>query len=239
MPVPTETFALAAAAEPRLIHRIPASPTPYSLLPAPPPSPSPFDRPEGSFAARAFGNATHAFLELLATRIAAGATLATLLAELRSWQPRIAAVLRANGIAPTDVDRYTQNVLRALAKTLNDPDGQWLLAPHPQAASESSVTTPTETLRLDRTFLAGPTPQSPGTDHLWIVDYKTSSHGTGDLQGFLAEEKRRYAPILETYARALANNQPQPIRLALYYPLLSHLLWWEPPSTVAISLHPL
>jgi ATP-dependent helicase/nuclease subunit A len=225
---PTVLESLAASAAPRLIQRIPHLPS-SSLSSSLLPLPSSFARPEGSFSARAFGNAMHAFLELLATRIAGGATSAALLAELPGWSPRINAVLRANGLAPADVDRFTSNILRGLTRTLNSPEGQWLLAPHAEAATESSLSSPTETIRLDRTFLAGASPLAPGADHLWIVDYKTSTHGPAGLDAFLNEEKNRYAPILENYARELSTQSEHPIRVALFYPLLPRLIWWEAP----------
>ncbi len=232
MPRPSEptTLALAAAASARTIQRIPSiSPPslPSSLFPLPFPS---FPRPEGSFSARVFGNTLHTFLELLATRLTANATPSQLLAELPTWQPRIAAILRASGLSPAEITAHTTSVLRGLTQTLTDPNGQWLLSPNAESASESSFTALGDrltTLRLDRTFLAGPTPLSTGTTHRWIVDYKTADHGAGDLDVFLARERAKYAPQLETYARELASQIQQPIQLALYYPMLPHLIWWR------------
>ena len=226
MPSPAQPLrlSLAAAAAARQIQRIPQLlPTlPSSLFPLPFP---PFPRPEGSFSARAFGNATHAFLELLATRIASGSTIPQLLAEFPTWQSRIAAVLRGSALSPTEITRFSANILNGLNKTLKDPEGQWILAHHPEAASESALTSDEATLRLDRTFLAGPTPLSAGTTHLWIIDYKTSTHGSANLDAFLISEKAKYAPQLETYAHSLDGLHP--IRLALYYPMLPNLIWWE------------
>jgi ATP-dependent helicase/nuclease subunit A len=229
-PQPAPTFAIAAAAVPRIIERIP-------ILPGAPSQTAPsfevgsirFDRPDGGFAARAFGNAMHTFLEHLAAKLAIGATIPALLAELPSWSPRIAAVLRASGLAPADIDRYTADLLRGLTRTLNHAEGQWILAPRTGAASESSLTSWHEelsTIRLDRTFHAGPAPLADGSGYLWIVDYKTTSHGAGKLDAFLDAERRKHAPQLEAYARELAAAKP--IRLALYYPMLPQLLWWEP-----------
>jgi ATP-dependent helicase/nuclease subunit A len=185
-----------------------------------------FDRPEGSFDARAFGNAMHAFLEVLARRIAAGAATAALLDELPTWSTRIATVLRSSGLAPAEVPRAAANVLRGLTRTLEDADGQWILAAHPQAASESSVTVGDATIRLDRTFLAGEKPLTQASTHLWIIDYKTGSHGSEGLEAFLAREREKYTPQLEAYGHHLAA-QGLPVRLALYYPTLPKLIWWS------------
>ena len=231
MPAPTVVLDLAASTAPRMIQRIPSSAIAPSL-PSSVAEPHPlFSRPEGAFAARSFGNAMHAFLELLAQRIASGTTIADLTAEVLTWDTRIAAVLRASGLAPTETDRHAANILRGLTKVLNHPEGQWLLAPHPQATSESALTSsdPTQPgIRLDRSFLAGPTPLTIGTTHLWIIDYKTATHGSTNLDSFLTQQRAHYATQLEAYASQLAATSP-PILLALYHPLLPHLDWWPAP----------
>ena len=133
------------------------------------------------------------------------------------------------------VERLTERVLQALRLTLNDPNGLWLLSPHKGAASEYALTawsTQRSTYRIDRTFRAGPEPGSPGPGMLWIVDYKTTIHGAEGLDAFLAQEREKYAPQLEAYAAILQQTagyrtkDELQIRLALYYPLLSKLIWW-------------
>jgi hypothetical protein len=59
----------------------------------------------------------------------------------------------------------------------------------------------------------------------WIIDYKTSRHEGTDVQAFLDREKSRYQPQMETYARLLAG-ETRPIRLGLYFPLLSGWRAW-------------
>lgn len=187
-----------------------------------------FTRPEGSFQARAFGNATHTFLELLTHRIANGELCEDLKSKLPAWSPRIQTVLRAAGLAPASIVQQTATILRSLSRTLEDSHGQWLLTSHPEASTETVISTPTETIRLDRTFLAGAEPLSTGQTHLWIIDYKTGSHAVEGLEAFLEAQKKTYAPQLETYAGHL-KQRGKPIRLALYYPALATLLWWAYP----------
>ena len=229
---------LAATSElprpPILIDRIPHHHMPAArATPNAPPQPVPphFDRPEGSFSARAFGNTTHAFLQLLAERAAQGTPLHQLLHELPTWSPRITALLRASGLAQSEIQRSTTNILKALENTLTDPAGQWILTPHPESASESSLISwqddTTRQLRIDRTFLAGPTPLSQDTTHRWIIDYKTTTHSRQNLDAFLEEEKQKYRAIMERYATQLPPT-PHPIRVALYYPTLPALTWWNP-----------
>ncbi len=214
-----------------------------------------FSRPEGSFAARSFGNVVHAALESLATRIAAGQSPEELLAELPTWLPRIVALLRADGLPHATVNRLARETRSALENTLRDPDGHWLLAPNSCAASELALTAwparhaPAEqsapaatrpasirpvSIRIDRIFRAGPKPHAPGEDILWIIDYKTTApHSSTSLENFLVRQRATYAPQLETYARILTQlphppdlPAPKEVRLALYYPTLPHLFWW-------------
>jgi ATP-dependent exoDNAse (exonuclease V) beta subunit len=250
-PVPN-LLQLAAAAAPAL-QRLPASFDPAARfaearsrsLPSGEPDPGigqahrPFSRPEGSFAARAFGNAVHACLEMLAERRLNHAAAASLLAELPSWNSRIAALLRAHGLPRPLVVHYTRETLAALENTLRYPDGLWLLEPHHQAKSEFDITAWPQSrdaaapasVRIDRCFHAGPQPQSHGEDFLWIVDYKTASHGSSGLEAFLADQRAAYAPQLEAYARILAPARSLPlsqVRLALYFPAIPRLIFWQP-----------
>ena len=225
MPKPQILERLAANAPAlRYISRIPERPQPAPAAAEPEPSSRLFERPEGGFAARAFGNAMHAFLEIAAKRIADGTTFDALLLEVPQWQPRVTAVLRAAGLAPAEIARLAANVLRGLTKTLEDPEGRWVLAAHPRGASESSLASLEMAVRLDRSFGAGAKPLAPGTDHLWIVDYKTATHGPDGLEEFLAGEKMKYAGQLETYARAIAADGA---RVGLYYPMIPRLVWWH------------
>lgn len=201
-----------------------------------------FSRPEGSFAARTFGTVVHICLEVFAGRILDGATPPALLAELPSWAPRIAAMLRSDGLPQATVADYTRESLAALNNVLGDHDGRWLLDPHSRSASEFALSAWPDSqavrpasIRIDRVFHAGPKPHAPGEDFLWIVDYKTTPHSLAGLEGFLAEQRETYSPQLETYAHILARVRSislSNVRLALYFPAIPRLTWWNaPPSS--------
>jgi len=53
-----------------------------------------------------------------------------------------------------------------------------------------------------------------------VIDFKTGSHEGGDLAAFLDREVSRYRPQLEGYIALAAALGPQPVRAALYFPLL-------------------
>ncbi len=130
------------------------------------------------------------------------------------------------------MQRQAATVLRALTQTLADAHGRWLLAAHARASTETAQVVWLDQeeaparLRPDRTFLAGAEPLAAGGTHLWIVDYKTASHGADGMEEFLAEQREQYRPQLEAYARMLAEPGVA-VNLALYYPLLQRLVWWR------------
>ncbi len=250
---PQETgLALAAASEataepPPLLHRLPSGFDVQASLATSPPltqtrahanhqtSPTPA-RPEGSFAARVFGNAVHTFLDLLAQRMAAGTSYEAVLREIALWTPRVTAVLRAGGLPPAQAERLAQRVLSALTNTLQDETGRWLLASHPGAASEYALTAWNEkptTVRFDRTFHAGPEPCTHGDTHLWIVDFKTATHGREGLDAFLKQQRTQYEPQMRTYARTVAPSEA--VRLMLYHPLMPAHTWWVDDGPTAMQ----
>ena len=189
-----------------------------------------FARPEGSFEARAFGNAVHSFLELVTRQLAQATGGEEMLREVAGWGPRISSVLRSDGLSAARVERLTERVKTALENMLQDPEGFWILSHCNEAASELALTSWDETrrsVRLDRVFRAGAMPQVQGNDYLWIVDYKTTAHGREGIEAFLAGESKKYGTQMEAYARIM-KQAPGKMRLALYYPMIPRLCWWVP-----------
>jgi ATP-dependent helicase/nuclease subunit A len=190
-----------------------------------------FERPEGSFAVRAFGNVVHRYLQVIATRLDSGATCDDLLAELPAWESRLLASLRGEGLPPALATREAVRAGRALSLTLGDPVGRWILSPQNSAASERSLTMAAQdarSLRVDRTFVAGDEPLSSGQGCIWIIDFKTTERGSRSDIGFEATEIAKYSEQLETYA-TLRRSLPDghlPIRLGLFYPLVPRLIHW-------------
>jgi ATP-dependent exoDNAse (exonuclease V) beta subunit len=188
-----------------------------------------FERPEGSFEARAFGNAVHGFLEMLTRPLSEGVAVDTLLRDVVGWGPRVAAVLRGDGLPPASVQRLAPRVLTAVENTLRDAEGLWVLCAHEDAASEYALTSWVEarsSVRLDRVFRAGPTPLADGSECLWIVDYKTTTHGGEGVEEFLTRERAKYSAQMGAYARII--KAAGEVRVGLYYPMLPRLVWWVP-----------
>ncbi len=197
-----------------------------------------FARPEGSFGARAVGNAIHAFIERLSREFVARLPESAvellprqLQQELPSWRPAIRATLLAGGLSPAEAGRAVETVQRALNNFLESRAGRWLLLPHTNSAVESSWRSRangfTGQIRIDRSFFAGSQPFAAGDNTLWIVDFKTGDHD-GDIQSFMQAERLRYEPQLQTYAEVLLPSLPAltPVMLALFYPLMGRLEYW-------------
>ncbi len=178
------------------------------------PAPALFPRQEGSTASRARGVVIHALMEALAK----GSPPEQLPALARRS-------LRSAGAPETAADELTTLVLRATQSAA----GQWILAAHPEAAAESAFQLwdrdgNLRTLRVDRTFLAGPEPGSAGTTHRWIVDYKTGVSGVPS-EAWRGAQKALYGPQLELYGLTLGDARP--LRCALFYPEIREAVWWD------------
>ena len=181
-------------------------------------------RPEFEWAGQAavhVGSVVHGELH----RVAEDGIAAWDAARVTAHSRRFEDALRLLGVEDGELAWATARVVRALQQVLDDPTGRWLLANHPQARSELTVTVVSDStlqhLRLDRTFV-----DARGTR--WIIDFKTSAHEGGARDAFLASEVARYRPQLERYASALSRLEDRPMRVGLYFPLLQTFEDWEP-----------
>lgn len=240
---PLRGLALAAASaaedegdlpQPAMLERLPAGFDPLARFVRPASSPLPeieparprSQRPEESFAARSFGNAVHTLLELAARRLAEGIEAGELAREALGWKRRAAAMLRADGLPPALVERLAGRVIVALSNTLREPIGRWLLGARVDARSEYALTIAAERsirVRMDRVFRAGASPGTEDAGCLWIIDYKTGSHGAEGVERFLEQERGKYAAQMEGYARASGAEE---VRVGLWYPMMGRLVWW-------------
>jgi ATP-dependent helicase/nuclease subunit A len=144
----------------------------------------------------------------------------------RALHRRFNAELAELGVPHERRETAAAKAVDAIGRTLADPRGCWLLQPsHRDAESELALTGVVErgvvSVVIDRTFV-----DQAGVR--WVVDYKTSSHEGAGLEEFLDRERERYRPQLERYAQLLRGLGDGPIRLGLYFPLLSAWREWNP-----------
>jgi ATP-dependent exoDNAse (exonuclease V) beta subunit len=164
--------------------------------------------------ARLAGTVVHRWLYRMAQDSvpAAGALPEGFDATTRRW-------LFELGAGPEVHPSIVSRVRAALQGVTNDARGRWILAR--QGAAELALTGVhggrLRSIVVDRVRV-----DEEGCH--WIVDYKTSTHEGGDLEGFLAAESRRYRAHLQTYAAIYANYAKVSVRAGLYFPLLARFV---------------
>lgn len=162
--------------------------------------------------ARHVGTVVHRWLQRIAQTGLANWDRTRLDAE----RAAMAAALAETGIARDRVGKLAERVHAAVAATLTDEHGRWLLADHEQARCEFALSGFVDDRLvhavIDRCFVADGV--------RWIVDYKTGAHEGGDPEAFLDREQQRYRSQLEDYAQLFTALEDRSIRLGLYYPML-------------------
>ena len=99
-----------------------------------------FERPEGSFAVRAFGNVVHRYLQLLAMKLQAGVDPEDLLRSCRRGSRDWRRACAERGLRRRLAAREAARAAEALGVwRLRDPVGRWILSPHASAASERAL----------------------------------------------------------------------------------------------------
>jgi ATP-dependent exoDNAse (exonuclease V) beta subunit len=165
------------------------------------------------------GTALHAFLQ----RIAREGLEAWDESAVRSRRGLFRTVLANLGVPQEELGETAERVETGLLRALRDPRGRWVLEAHADAECELSIAGLIEgklfEAVIDRTFV-----DEQGVR--WIIDYKTSDHQGSDVDAFLDNERTRYQEQLERYARLLFQRDARPIRLGLYFPLLSGWREW-------------
>ena len=182
----------------------PAAPLPRLALGSPMAADTPEYRWVGS-TARAIGTIVHAELHRLSLDSVAG------FAGYDAWLAEL-------GVAPQEHASASRIVRQALERTLADARGRWLLSgAHREAHSEWRLTGLYQgrviNVIFDRMLV---------DEHgqRWVVDFKTSMHEGGARQQFIDSEAERYRPQMQRYRALAAQLGSEPVRVALYFPLL-------------------
>ncbi|MGH8705990.1 MAG: UvrD-helicase domain-containing protein [Burkholderiales bacterium] len=137
--------------------------------------------------------------------------------EVKGWDAKRVESLRA-AFERDLYRRGVQNpgpaaelVVTAVRNSIADERGRWILGPHPEAKSEYRLRTAARGFIIDRLL-------RDKEGRRWVVDFKTSRHEGANVEGFLDEERKRYAAQLDAYAAALGGASR-----GLYFPL--HAGW--------------
>ncbi|NNL62302.1 MAG: UvrD-helicase domain-containing protein [Woeseiaceae bacterium] len=127
--------------------------------------------------------------------------------------------LRETGIGDAVATDVVTRVEQAVAGTVADERGRWLLEGdgYAELALTGVYDGEVESIVIDRLRV-----DANGTH--WIVDYKTSTHEGGDLAGFLDAEVRRYTAQLQKYRAIYEAYSGHSPRCALYFPLLQEFV---------------
>ncbi len=161
---------------------------------------------------RHIGTIVHAWLARAAD---SGELLSAL--QIDAQHERLEGELRRQGVAAAERPEAARIIAAALQRTFADERGRWILARHREAYSELPLTGLSEgrlrSVVIDRCFV-----DETGTR--WVIDYKTSRHEGGGLDAFLEQEMQRYTAQLSVYAALARALGPEPVRVALYFPLL-------------------
>jgi len=133
----------------------------------------------------------------------------------------VLAELARAGVPEHERAQAGATVVDALTRTLGDERGRWILdSRHLEAHSEWELSGLSggllRSVIIDRCFV-----DERGTR--WVIDYKTSAHEGGGLDEFLDQELDRYRAQLASYRDLARGLGPQPVRAALYFPLLGAL----------------
>ncbi|TAN23304.1 MAG: hypothetical protein EPN33_05225 [Acidobacteria bacterium] len=186
----------------------------HAVSGATPPSEAPQALHVAGALSRRIGVAVHAMLQAMAD------------VEPLAWDPaRLDLCLRNAGVTTADLAAAHTEAAAALDRTLADEQGRWILSPHEDAHTEWTLSGLSggalQHAILDRSFLAN--------GIRWIIDYKLSTHQGTRLEAFLFQEKLRYQPQLNAYGAFLYSLDPlHSVHCALYFPLLSSFLSWQP-----------
>jgi ATP-dependent exoDNAse (exonuclease V) beta subunit len=133
--------------------------------------------------------------------------------------------LQNMGVPESELNSAVSRVDAALKQTLQDERGSWILSDQnsdtrSEYALSSVLNNKLVNVIIDRTLI-----DSEGCR--WIIDYKTGMHSGADTEEFLDREQERYCRQLERYAAIFSKLEDRPIKLGLYFPLMSGWRSWD------------
>jgi ATP-dependent helicase/nuclease subunit A len=146
------------------------------------------------------GTLAHLYLEL----IAKGHFDARKLAQA---EPAMCLWLRQQGHTTHQIETAASQVISALQRTLQNPQGQWVLKDHSQAKTEFAlISADGEKHVIDRTFVEN--------NIRWVIDYKLGLEVTEANAEIVA--KQQHAEQLARYAK-LFSSEGLPVKQAILF----------------------
>jgi ATP-dependent helicase/nuclease subunit A len=125
--------------------------------------------------------------------------------------------LQKHGATPTTLAQNAEFILNGIERALQDTRMQWIITTeheaHAEFALSALIARKFKNLVIDRTFI--------DRDNVrWIIDYKTATLNSADLEYFLQHEQQKYLQKMRQYAIAIKQLDNRPIRLGLYFPFV-------------------
>ena len=155
----------------------------------------------------------------------------SLSAELKArWRDQLRTLL-----VPSDrLEQAVRRIAQAIENVQQDEQAHFIFKDYPDAKNEMSLSVfengQVKPYRLDRTFT-----DEQGTR--WIIDYKSTASRDPDPVAFAQQQvQERHKSQLEHYGNLFnqlnkSTGVTQPIRLAVYFPLLKQLVHWSLPAS--------
>ena len=167
--------------------------------------------------ARRVGSLVHAELHKMDLASLDEAAIHAREGQFRRW-------LERNGVPEDRLNPATARVVEALLGVHRDPRGRWILKRWVREDLREYALSgygqgEFSRVVFDRSFI-------DDSGVRWVIDYKTSQHLGGGLELFLDREVERYRSQLARYGRLARRLGPEPVRLALYFPLMRAWREW-------------
>lgn len=130
------------------------------------------------------------------------------------------------GVLASNLTEAIQISHRMIENCIHDVRGKWILHDHLDAHSEYAISTiidnEIKNFIIDRTFV-------DDENVRWIIDFKTSTFTTGQLDTFLESEYEKYKGKMQSYYQAFQQKQEnRAIHLGLYFPAIPAWKAWAP-----------
>lgn len=136
-------------------------------------------------------------------------------------QNKVINLLKQYYLPASLIPEYTHMIMNMLENIKRDSDAEWILNPYAISYAEFPLNVKIDdtikSIRIDRVFIDNNT--------VWCIDYKTTQIGlTQSLEHFRQQKIVLHSQQLKAYSEALKAHFNLPVRCALYFPLIPHLI---------------